>query len=94
MRNGCFIAGVVRFKGVLDNWLVNPADFYVLGPDNERYPHAGGESLFVPINGQRLSLSNLSAGELFSGVVTFDAPPHGRLVYAPAAVDAKVIWVY
>lgn len=94
MRHGCFMSGFVNVKALVDGLTVNPADFYLLDRDNRRYIQGAGESLFVPINGERLALSSLNRNEVLTGVVTFDAPAHGRLIYDPTYADARVTWVF
>lgn len=94
MKNGCFMSAFVNIKSLVDGLLVNPADFYILAPDNRRHSQGGGDSLFVTVNGERLELSSLNANEVLTGVITFDAPAHGRLIYDPPFADARVTWIF
>jgi len=65
----------------------NALDLYVRGADGSRY-----EATFD--REPALDAGTLSRGERATGWVTFDAPPHGTLVYAPDEGPSVAEWTY
>jgi hypothetical protein len=92
--NGCFVAVNAAIVSSVKNLVVNPADFYILGPANRRYNEGDGDSGIIPMNGTRLNFSTLNKSEVITGLLDFDAPAHGRLIYDPPYADSRVVWIY
>jgi hypothetical protein len=92
--NGCFIAVDVTIVSGENGLIVNPVDFYILDKANRRFNEGDGDSGIVPITGSRLGFSDLNNKEVLSGLLSFDAPAHGRLVYDPPFADSRVVWIF
>ena len=87
--NGQFVSFQVTFTGTgRQTFDDNPFDFYVRDAQGQHYlPGAGHDP--------QLDAGTLNPSEKASGYITFDAPAHGTLVYAPNAFDTSLAeWAY
>ena len=87
-KQGQFVSFNVHIKSTTNGFDYNEWDFYVRGANGAHYdPTSGKDPSF--------SAGTAHAGELVTGYVTFDAPRHGTLVYAPNfSGEAIGEWVF
>jgi hypothetical protein len=87
-KSGQFVSFSVRVKAATNGFDYNEWDFYVRGANGAHYdPTSGKDPTF--------SAGTAHKGELVTGYITFDAPRHGTLVYAPNfSGEAIGEWVF
>jgi hypothetical protein len=92
--HGCLFPVDVTFHADEDDFMVSPSDFYVLDADQAHYNEGGGNAAMAYADPRALELSTINAGESISGLIAFDAPEHGTLVYDPGVGATRVTWAY
>lgn len=81
-KAGQYVSFSVHLKAATDGFDYNQFDWYVRGANGEHYDPA---SMKEP----QLHSGTAHIGEQVTGYITFDAPRHGTLVYAPGSESVR-----